>query len=140
LKSTGNVGKINFVTGGPVALTPKRSILKCCGPETNRNASGLVLQVQANKGSILLTGDAGYDFIPAIAKNNLIGLTVPHHGGVGAGIPPAPKVKEAVATISYGIPNRYGHPNNTTINDHSLWSVKKTIYPGTRRRGDIFLP
>ena len=103
MKSTGNVGKINFVTGGPVALTPKRSILKCCGPETNRNASGLVLQVQANKGSILLTGDAGYDFIPAIAKNNLIGLTVPHHGGVGAGIPPAPKVKEAVATISYGI-------------------------------------
>jgi beta-lactamase superfamily II metal-dependent hydrolase len=139
LKSIENAGKINFVTAGPVALTRVVSIMKCCGQQTNRNDSGLVVRVRTNKGNVLLAGDAGYNFIPTPAKRNLAGLTVPHHGGQGTGVPPNPNAKKAVAAISCGIPNRYGHPHSATISSHLLWTIKRTIDPKAGR-GPIILP
>ena len=140
LKSIEKVGKINFVNGSHIALTRRLTIMKCSGPQSDPNSSGLVLQLQTDRGNVLLTGDAGYDFIPSMAKKDLIGLTVPHHGGLGEGIPPSPKEDQSVAAISYGIPNKYGHPRETTITDHSLWEIKRTINSGTRIRGSIILP
>ena len=98
------------------------------GLVADRNATGYVLRLTSNGGSRLLTGDVDYGYVPAPALEQLVGLTVPHHGGAGVGAPPSPNKSEAPAVASYGIPNRYRHPNEASLASHGQvgWRVKRT--------------
>ncbi|WP_308921825.1 hypothetical protein [Janthinobacterium sp. J1-1] len=133
--------KLNFVHTPTYQILNGLQMWKGGGASDDRNNSGYVLNVQNGAGGTLLTGDTDYDFIPAGAKTNLVALSVTHHGGSGAGNPPAPMANNAVAAVSFGLPNRYHHPNWKDIEKHELagWSVQPTFLT-PKNRGDVWLP
>jgi len=105
------------------------------GPMADRNASGYVLTASNRTTKVLLTGDVPYDMIPAKAKCNLSALSITHHGGSGSGTPPSPKKGTGDAAVSYGLPNRYHHPDLTNLKNHAKvgWTVKPTFRSKTKR-------
>lgn len=109
------------------------------GPHSDRNASGYVFWVDGPYGPRLLTGDVGYEYIVAPAKQGLRGVSIPHHGAAG-GSPPAPG-KGGVAVASYGLHNRYKHPNSAALDAHSdlLWQIKHTAKTEEEPRGSRWL-
>jgi hypothetical protein len=112
-------------------------LIRCNGK--NLNGSGLALHFKSASRSILLSGDAEYDEIPSMRGIRLCGLQIPHHGGKlnnTVSIPQGHGVAHAIA--SCGLPNRYGHPSPTTINDHSGagWKVSVTAEWGGAARGN----
>lgn len=103
------------------------------------NGSGLSLHLKALGRNILLTGDADYNEIPGIGGINFSGLQIPHHGGrlsTGCVIPNGHGKAHAVA--SCGMPNRYKHPNQITLRDHSDagWHVSITAQFARAPRGN----
>lgn len=106
----------------------------------DRNNNGFVLTASVAGGRALLTGDASYDMIPAVAQANLVALNVSHHGGASTGTPPTPSVTQGVAAVSYGIPNRYRHPDAKRLVEHQKlgWKVRPTN-PTPSGRGDVWL-
>lgn len=122
----------------PIAANLK--LWKCSGPSNDRNGSGYVLHVARKGGDVLLTGDVPYDMVPASAQMNLGGLSITHHGGAGSGSPPHPHIPNSVAAVSYGIPNRYHHPDSSSIAQHKAagWTVCPT-YVSKTSRGDVWL-
>lgn len=88
-----------------------------------------------------LLGDPAYDCIPAGAKMNLIALGITHHGDSCAGSPSRPSAGGAAAAVSFGLPNRYHHPNWDDIEKHALagWRVTPKFVAQTTR-GDAWLP
>lgn len=114
---------------------------KGAGPADDRNGSGYALQVIQKDGNTLLTGDVSYDLIPAPAKADLKGICISHHGGKNGGVPPLPgHGSNRVAAVSFGIPNRYRHPNADVLDEHETkgWVVKPTA-GSTPPRGDRWL-
>lgn len=111
------------------------------GLADDRNATGYVMRVEDQDGARLLTGDLGYDFIPAEAIGELMGLTIPHHAGSATGIPPAPHQAGARAIASYGLPNRYRHPDQASLRSHCDrgWTVEPTAAHGGRPRQSHWL-
>lgn len=85
-------------------------------PFKDRNGSGIAAKVLANAHSplngrgVLLTGDAGYQSLPATSLQGLSGLVVPHHGGACKGTVPEPIDHTARAVISSGQHNSFKHP------------------------------
>lgn len=111
------------------------------GAADDRNGSGYALQVIQKSGNTLLTGDVSYDLIPASAKAGLKAICISHHGGKNGGVPPLPAHgPNRVAAVSFGIPNRYRHPNADVLIEHSTrgWVVKPTA-GSTPPRGDRWL-
>ncbi|MES0884362.1 hypothetical protein [Roseibium sp. SCP14] len=115
-------------------------IVRCSGQ--SMNGSGLALHLRTFGRDILFTGDADYHEIPSMRGVRLSGLQIPHHGGKMA--------KEAIipqstfpsrAVISCGRPNRYNHPNGSTIQDHlgANWKVEITADMPQAPRGSKFL-
>lgn len=111
------------------------------GAAGDRNNSGYVLTVENVNGKALLTGDVAYGSIPPGAKAGVTALGITHHGGSGAGSPPAPISFGATAAVSYGIPNHYNHPSSVDIDAHTSvgWRVHPT-YVKSNSRGDVWLP
>lgn len=102
----------------------------------DRNGSGYQLRYESERKAVLLTGDASYDCILPQMLVELNGVTVPHHAGRSTADPP--KVGSGAAFASYGIPNSYRHPSNSTIEAHedNGWQVRRTASHGSQRRGD----
>lgn len=92
----------------------------------DRNATGYVMRIQDTRGAVLLTGDADYDVLPNGFAENVSALLMPHHTG-GSSAPP-PTFPGALAVASYGLPNRYRHPNEEQIGHHEKlgWRVQRT--------------
>lgn len=113
---------------GTQAVTLYRGLGASKGAPNDRNATGYVLRLDRSSGAQLLTGDAGYEFIPGKALKKVTALTVPHHGGAGSGSPPSAPANGGRAVASYGVPNKYRHPDETFLDSHSLkgWSVWRT--------------
>lgn len=113
---------------------------KGTGASSNRNDSGYAMRITRAGGPVLLSGDLPYSLLPAGIGNQFSAIVVTHHGGAFTGPPPAPLAKGAVAAVSYGLPNRYHHPNAVAIRLHQSagWSIQPTN-SSTKKRGDIWL-
>ncbi len=111
------------------------------GLDTDRNATGYVLRLTNEDGARLLTGDVDYSYVPGLAMEQLVGLTVPHHGGTGTGTPPTPSKHGALAVASYGVPNRYRHPDEAYLQSHQRagWAVARTATHASRLRRSHWL-
>jgi hypothetical protein len=101
-------------------------LIRCKG--TTINGSGLALHLRTMGRNVLFTGDAEYHEIPSMNGVGLGGVQIPHHGGKMAGVVIPTGVAPSRAVVSCGRPNRYGHPNNDTIQDHlgANWNVAVT--------------
>jgi competence protein ComEC len=86
---------------------------------TGINNVSIVLELQVGRRSFLLTGDIEQDIDPILAGRGLPRvdvLKVAHHGSRTATTGPfLAAVKPAVAVVSAGVKNRYGHPAPSTI-------------------------
>lgn len=113
---------------------------KGTGPSSNRNDSGYAMRITRAGGSVLLSGDLSYSMLPAGVGNQFSAIVVSHHGGAFTGPPPTPLAKGAIAAVSYGIPNRYHHPNALAIRLYQSagWSIQPT-YTSKKKRGDVWL-
>ena len=114
-------------------------LLKCGGPQTDRNRSGLALLYKFKKDRILLTGDADYSCIQIPGGLPLSGVVVPHHGAMPDTIPPTPAIpRVSKAIVSYGKGNVYKHPRGAPLNHHKklLWDLHRTATHNRVRRGD----
>ena len=111
------------------------------GAPDNRNATGYVLRIDKDEGDQLLTGDAGYEFIPLDALKRVTALTVPHHGGKGSGAPPPAPEAGGRAVASYGTPNKYKHPDEAFLDAHlgQGWIVWRTAKHAPIGRGSRWL-
>ncbi len=130
----------SFKKGNPIKFKPVNSlkdqvVLYNSTEHKNKNISGLALSVKAEKGSVILPGDANYDQISRDILCHLNyphthHLVVPHHGGnAGKYIYKVPnKVKVDKAIISFG-PNRYKHPTKANLIDlmNSGFYIRKTF-------------
>lgn len=131
------LGRLWLVGTGKSARHRRGIRLVRCGG-TTINGSGLALHLRALGRDLLLTGDADYDLIPSMSGVRLSGLQIPHHGGKlsPTSIIPLGHGQQARAVVSYGEPNRYGHPNDQTFLDHDAanWNVSFTApRPGVPR-------
>jgi hypothetical protein len=133
--------RLNLISSSTFDISSAIKMWRGTGAAGDRNNSGYVLTVKNANGKTLLTGDVAYSSIPPRAKAGLTALCITHHGGSGAGSPPAPIILRATAAVSYGIPNYYNHPSSVDINGHTSvgWSVHPT-YVKAKSRGDIWLP
>lgn len=92
------------------------------GSPSSLNDSGITLRADLSNGhSVLLTGDADYQYLPSQMKraDNLVAT---HHGARFAGaaaIVPSPKNANGKLYISYGTRNVYRHPNDGSLRKHT---------------------
>jgi competence protein ComEC len=89
-------------------------------PARARNDDSLVLRLADGKESFLLTGDIERAVERSIIANNdelaANFLKVPHHGGKTSSTPPfLDAVHPAIAVISVGEANPFGHPNAEVV-------------------------
>ena len=79
------------------------------------NATSLVLVARWHRFRILLTGDAEAELAP-VHPGAVDVLKVAHHGSEDAGLPRLLSESEpALAVISVGAANSYGHPTASTL-------------------------
>lgn len=92
------------------------------------NNTGIVCVANVRKNRVVLTGDSDYHHAPMLAVAPADYVVVPHHGGPLQGkTVPSPKGC-ATAIVSFGKPNRYGHPDADTIANHIAagWTIVAT--------------
>jgi len=132
--------RLNVLTAPRIPIRPGLNLWKGSGTASNRNDSGYVLRASRGPNVALLTGDVSYDAISAAAKRRLRAVAVPHHGGAGCANPPVPS-GPGRAVVSYGVPNRYGHPDARSLGAHTSvgWTLARTATFGPAGRGDIWL-
>lgn len=133
-------GLLTKVTASQIPLFAGATLHKGSGPPTDKNESGYVLHIADKAHRVLLAADVSYASIAQAATAGITGLGVCHHGGKGASNPP-PAHGAAVAAVSYGDPNRYGHPNQNNLGQHGLakWHVTRTAGDALLARGDRWL-
>lgn len=131
---------LTLLNASSFIIAPGLVLYRGMGMATDRNNNGFVLSASTASGNILLAGDVGYDMIPASAQNGLVGINISHHGGTTTGTPPSPANSRSVAAVSYGVPNRYRHPDAKSLAAHQKlgWKVMPTC-PLTTPRGDVWL-
>ncbi len=97
-------------------------LYSCPFSASDRNSSGIIAVAHLSRGnSVLLTGDCDYDTInrrslPTATYSTII---IPHHGGELPGTPP-PISANGRFIVSYGLPNKYGHPKPSVISQHAV--------------------
>jgi beta-lactamase superfamily II metal-dependent hydrolase len=133
-------GRLHFIDAKQVPILSNLRLWKGLGPILDRNSSGYVLRATRGNDSALLTGDVSYEAIEPAAKSRLMALGITHHGGKGSANPPQPH-GEGHAVVSYGLPNRYGHPSEQHLKAHEAagWKVRRTAGDSIFARGDIWL-
>lgn len=131
---------LTLLSSNSFTIAPGLKLHRGTGLIDDRNNNGFVLTAAVAGGKALLTGDVSYDMIPAVAQANLVALNVSHHGGASTGTPPSPSVNQGVAAVSYGVPNRYRHPDSQRLVEHQKlgWKVRPTN-PTPSGRGDVWL-
>lgn len=107
---------------------------------TEVNNASVVLKAETPAGSLLLTGDvelaAQADLLASGENVRADVLKVPHHGSRSTLPRFLDAVDPAIAVISVGATNRYGHPNATLIDE---LRAEGAMVVRTDARGDIAL-
>ncbi|ASE52691.1 TPA: hypothetical protein UOC34_000801 [Stenotrophomonas maltophilia] len=134
-------GKTHLLsTSATVQLGSGIKLVRCKGPASDRNESGLALIAEREGKRWLLPGDASYHNIPGALNHRFTGLVATHHGarvhGPGAAAPsPAPQPDYARLAYSFGPGNAHGkygvsHPRPAGVHAydavgwiHSGWGV-----------------
>lgn len=131
---------LTLLSAPQFGVTSGIELWKGTGVSSNRNDSGYAMRIARVEGPILLSGDLPYSMLPTGIGNQFSGIVVTHHGGAFTGSPPTPLGKAAKAAVSYGIPNRYHHPNPAAIALHQTagWSIQPTN-ASPKKRGDVWL-
>lgn len=118
------------------ALWPRRVIKDGSVP----NNASIVLAVEAAGRSILLTGDielpAQAAIVPDLVDHVFDVVKVPHHGSRDQDPRLARLTDPAVALISVGEGNTYGHPADETV---AAWEAVGTLVARTDQTGDVAL-
>lgn len=131
LRELGRTAAVNGIRVAEIAagqsLEEKngRFSIACLAPETGAgiqpgNAASLVLELRFGAFGMLLTGDVEAEGEEALLKSGRLGqcqiLKAAHHGSKNSGSEAfLEKVRPAVAIISAGAGNRYGHPHRETL-------------------------
>ncbi len=113
--ATGRAGTVDWRVLGPIPH----------GVFTGENDASLVIRFEVEvpgnprRISILATGDMEDEAMGQLIDQGLIGhadvLKVSHHGAENGGVRTASIVRPAVALISVGRENTYGHPSDTAL-------------------------
>jgi competence protein ComEC len=131
--ATGTAGTVAWRVLGPIAD----------GVFTGENDASLVIrfeiEVPGNQRriSILATGDMEDEAMDQLIDRGLIGhsdiLKVSHHGAENGGVRTAPTVRPALALISVGRENTYGHPSDAALRalEENHVAVLRTDLRGT---------
>ncbi|OUP51317.1 DNA internalization-related competence protein ComEC/Rec2 [Lachnoclostridium sp. An181] len=103
----------------------KKMILSCAGPKEtfegkDGNENSMVLRMEYGDMSMLFTGDIGQEAEREMLMENMIKpatiLKTAHHGSKNSTSSDFLKIlKPKAALISAGVKNRYGHPNEETL-------------------------
>jgi len=143
-------GKTHLLsTSATVHLGSGIKLVRCKGPASDRNESGLALIAEREGKRWLLPGDASYHNIPGALKHRFTGLVATHHGarvhGPGAAAPsPAPQPDYARLAYSFGPGNAHGkygvsHPRPAGVHaydaagwTHTGWGL---LAPGSTIAG-----
>jgi beta-lactamase superfamily II metal-dependent hydrolase len=98
------------------------------------------LRLEDDERACFLTGDADYNVVPSNQKIGLDAVVVPHHGGKGSSSVPAAE-HGGRAVVSYGIPNKYKHANESRLPDHddANWRIFRTAAHERQWRGSRWL-
>ena len=131
LRELGRTAAVNGIRVAEIAagqsLEEKngRFSIACLAPETGAgiqpgNEASLVLELRFGAFGMLLTGDVEAEGEEALLKSGRLGqcqiLKAAHHGSKNSGSEAfLEKVRPAVAIISAGVGNRYGHPHRETL-------------------------
>ena len=131
-------------TGDKITEEDGKTELKCLGPGEERNfgsgnEASLVLELSYGDFSMLLTGDTEGEGEEFLYKEGTLPrcdvLKAAHHGSRGSTTKEfLEAAKPAVALISAGKDNRYGHPHKETL--ERLRESGCTVY-STRENGAI---
>ena len=96
----------------PLNFQSAFQIFKMHGSTSNDSGIGII--VDAGR-KILIIGDAGYRYLPQLARNGIDVLVVSHHGAEVNGSPPAPRAQnDGIAVVTTG-KNIYGHPRDLAL-------------------------
>lgn len=114
----------------------------CPGPNPDHGANdnSFVLSIRYKERSILFVGDAEQEEEKALIESDRTALQadvlkVGHHGSRTSSSPPfLEAVHPAIAVISCGVRNRFGHPHPTTL--EALRRAGPTVYR-TDRNGSV---
>lgn len=130
--------RLTFLRAPQQGLGLGMRLYRGTAPVGDRNGSGYALRLDQPSDAVLMPGDVAYDHIDPAAKAGLTSLAVTHHGGRGAGAPPTGSGR---AVVSYGIPNRYGHPDPGQLLVHNAagWTLAHTASWGGAPRSDEWL-
>jgi hypothetical protein len=129
----------------PTYGLPSLQLLRGLGAQhgfpDDRNATGYVLRFERGDRGRLLSADVNYQHIPASALADLAGVYIPHHAGSGGTMPPTPVDGTGDAVASYGLPNKYRHPNDAVLRAHGGlgWNIEHTAWSQNAPRGDRWL-
>jgi hypothetical protein len=121
-------GRLHVTAPGPwqtawVTLSDGRTVRLLRGSGSDRNGSGMVMEVHDPKGSRgrwLLTGDVDYQFVQSHLAQTYTAMSVPHHGAASKHASPAPFPSPTYARLvySFGHDNTYGHPTSACMSAH----------------------
>ena len=125
-------------------LTMQDATMTCLYPEaeeaeTEKNALSQVWRYESDGFSVLLTGDLGSEQEQILVERNLLQpvtvLKTAHHGSAYSSSETfLEAIRPAVAVISCGEKNRYGHPASETIERleqadiHCIYNEKRTDF------------
>jgi hypothetical protein len=119
-------------------------IMECNGAPGDQNDTGLSLHSKLKSGrSVLLTGDADYQFLPPACAGSVTHLVATHHGArfkSPSGAVPQPTSPASELVLSYGTRNVYQHPHVEALRVHKAAGWKGWISTAGRKgiapRGD----
>lgn len=96
-------------------------IVQCTGDPKEKNDSGLALKTTIGNERILLPGDASYKYIPKVEEEKHTCLVASHHGGLVSNNLteyPEPDLENGKIVYSFGLKNKYHHPNGLSVIQH----------------------
>lgn len=116
-------------------------IVRCSGPSNGlkeeRNNSGLALFATTDNHlqnrsmvSVLLPGDAEFQYITSRNTYSLVGLVASHHGAKISFAPPA--AKGGKLALSVGSGNCYGHPQSQALSHYSASGWQNQVSTSNR--------
>lgn len=131
-----------------IGATQTLELIRCNGPASSRNGSGIAAIVENVGDQWLLTGDAGYHEIGSLPTSPTA-IVVPHHGADMGGKSVAPSKPSGYTRLfySFGPGNRHGrkrpgvqHPTAAAVTAHAAWGhgAWTGTTPGhTKAGGDV---